>query len=256
MIRSAAVALYFLLVVLLLTPFILLCVLAGWRAPLFSAGVAAARLARRILGVEVEASGLGRLDPRTPYVFMPNHLSFLDGPLVMVLIPGAPRVILKRSVLSVPIAGLAMRHVGFVAVDRKGAEGGKRSIARAAALMRERGYSFLIFPEGTRSRDGRLGPFRRGGFFLALAAEAPIVPVTVRGTFELMPKGQWFARRGRVRILFHDPVPVAGRSAVDMPLIMEKVRTAILSGCGPSGEEGPATRGGGDTADGSPTGKR
>lgn len=234
MIRSAAVALYFLLVVLLLTPFILLSVLAGWRAPLYSAGVAAARLARRILGVEIEASGLDRLDPRTPYVFMPNHQSFLDGPLVMILIPGAPRVILKRSVLSVPIAGLAMRHVGFVAVDRKGAEGGKRSIARAAALMRERGYSFLIFPEGTRSRDGKLRSFRRGGFFLALASGSPIVPVTIRGTFELMPKGQWFARRGKVGIAFHGPVPVEGCPAEDMPLLMDRVREAILSGYGPA----------------------
>ena len=141
---------------------------------------------------------------------MPNHLSFLDGPLVMMLIPGAARVILKRSVLRLPIVGLGMRHVGFVPVDRKGAAGGKRSIARAAALMRDRGYSFLIFPEGTRSRDGNLRAFRRGGFFLALESGAPIVPVTIRGTFELMPKGQWFARRGTVRVAFHEPVPVTG----------------------------------------------
>src|SRR4030065_1329568 len=118
---------------------------------------------RRILGIDVEVSGLERITPKTAYVFMPNHMSFLDGPLVMMLIPGAARVILKKSVLRLPLRALGMRHVGFVPVDRKGAEGGKRSIARAAALMRGRGCSFLIFPEGTRSRDGNLQPFRRGG---------------------------------------------------------------------------------------------
>jgi 1-acyl-sn-glycerol-3-phosphate acyltransferase len=147
----------------------------------------------------------------------------------MLAIPGTARVILKKSILRVPVLGLAMRHVGFVPVDRKGAEGGKRSIARAAALIRERGYSFLIFPEGTRSRDGSLQPFRRGGFFLALASGAPIVPVSIRGTFELMPKGQRSARPGKVGIVFHPPIPVAGHTAETMGRLMDEVRQAILS---------------------------
>jgi len=186
------------------------------------------RVSRCILGIKVEVSGLDRIDPKTAYVFMPNHMSFLDGPLVMMLIPGAARVILKKSVLRLPVVGLGMRHVGFVPVDRKGAEGGKKSIARAAALMRHRGYSFLIFPEGTRSRDGNLGAFRRGGFFLALESGAPIVPVTIRGTFELMPKGQKFARKGSVRVAFHDMIPTAGYTPETMALLMGKVRDAIL----------------------------
>ncbi len=103
--------------------------------------------------------------------------------------------------------------------------------------MRERGYSYLIFPEGTRSLDGRLGPFRRGGFFLALETGAPIVPVTIRGTRELMPKRQPFARRGRVEVVFHDPIPTAGTTVEGMPGLMEKVRAAILAG-------GPAAGGG------------
>ncbi len=159
---------------------------------------------------------------------MPNHVSFLDGPLVMVLIPGVARVILKKSVLRIPIVGFAMRFVGFVPVDRKGTEGGKKSIGRALALMRKKRYSFLIFPEGTRSRDGRLGAFRRGGFFLALESGAPIVPVTISGTRELMPRGQWFARRGTVRVVFHEPIPVAGYTTETMGALMEKVRAAVL----------------------------
>jgi len=226
--RTAFLVLFYIVLVILITPFILFCWLTGLKDPLIGVGQWAMRVSRRILGIKVEVSGLDRIIPGAAQIFMPNHLSFLDGPLVMMLIPGAARVILKKSVLRIPIIGLAMRFVGFVPVDRKGAEGGKKSIARAAALMRKRGYSFLVFPEGTRSRDGKLQAFRRGGFFLALESGAPIVPVTIQGTFELMPKRQWYARKGTVRVAFHDPVPVAGHTAETMTGLMNKVREAIL----------------------------
>jgi 1-acyl-sn-glycerol-3-phosphate acyltransferase len=227
--RTACLVLFYVVLVILITPLILFCMLTGLRDPLIAVGQWAMRASRRILGIKVEVSGLDRIIPGTAQIFMPNHLSLLDGPLVMMLIPGAARVILKKSVLRIPIVGLAMRFVGFVPVDRKGTEGGKKSIARAVSLMRERGYSFLVFPEGTRSRDGRLGAFRRGGFFLALESGASIVPVTIRQTFELMPKRQWHARKGTVRVMFHEPVPVTGYTAETMTGLMEKVREAILS---------------------------
>lgn len=230
MISSLFLAVFYAVLIVLLTPVILVSVLVGVRDPLIGIGRWAMRVSRRVLGIRIEVEGLERFDARRPHIFMPNHGSFMDGPLVMMLIRGTPRVILKRSILRVPVLGLAMRHVGFVPVDRKGAAGGKKSIARAAALIRERSYSFLIFPEGTRSRDGKLQAFRRGGFFLALASGAPIVPVTIRGTFELMPKGQWYARRGKVGVIFHDPVPVAGLTEEAMGALMEKVRGAVLSG--------------------------
>jgi 1-acyl-sn-glycerol-3-phosphate acyltransferase len=239
LIRTALLVVFYAAVVVVVTPFILFCMLVGLRDPLISIGLWAMRVSRRVLGITIETDGTGRLDPNTPSVYMPNHVSFLDGPLVMVLIPGVARVILKKSILRIPVVGMGMRHVGFVPVDRKGAAGGKRSIARAVRLMRTRGYSFLVFPEGTRSRDGRIGKFRRGGFFLALESGAPIVPVTIMGTRELMPKKQWFARPGTVRVVFHEPVPVAGHTPETMDALMEKVRAAILSGgnAGPAGGE-------------------
>jgi 1-acyl-sn-glycerol-3-phosphate acyltransferase len=239
LIRTALLVLFYLVVVVLVTPVVLFCIVTGLRDPLLAIGLWAMRVSRRILGISVEASGAEKIEPGTSYVLMPNHASFIDGPLVMVLIPGVARVILKKSVLRIPIVGMGMRHVGFIPVDRKGVEGGKKSIARAASLMRTRGYSYLIFPEGTRSRDGRLGPFRRGGFFLALESGAPIVPVTIRGTRELMPKGQWFARRGTVRVSFHEPVPVTGHTPETMGGLMEKVRAAIAAG-GDFAPAGPA----------------
>jgi 1-acyl-sn-glycerol-3-phosphate acyltransferase len=226
--RTALLVFFYIVLVIAVTPFIVFCMLAGLRQPLVAVGLWAMRVSRRILGIEIEASGLEWVGKGTPSVVMPNHSSFLDGPLVMLFIPGAARAILKKSVLRIPIVGTAMRFVGFVPVDRKGAEGGKKSIAKAASLMKKRGYSFLIFPEGTRTRDGRLGPFHRGGFFLALESGAPIIPVTISGTRGLMPKGQWFARRGTVRAVFHEPVPVAGCSAEKIGDLMEKVKTAIL----------------------------
>ena len=114
-------------------------------------------------------------------------------------------------------------------MDRKGAKGGQKSIRRAVSLMREKGYSFLVFPEGTRSRDGRIQSFRRGGFFLALASGTPIVPVRIQGTFELMPRGQWHAGKGAVRITFRNPIPVAGYTEETMGELTENVRAAIVS---------------------------
>ena len=227
--RTVLLVLFYIVLVIAATPFILFCMLTGVRQPLVAVGLWAMRVSRLILGIKIEASGLEWIGPGTPYVFMPNHASFLDGPLVMLFIPGAARVILKKSVLRIPIVGTAMRFVGFVPVDRRGLEGGKKSIARAASLMKKKGYSFLIFPEGTRTRDGRPGPFHRGGFFLALESGAPIIPVTISGSRELMPKGQWFARRGTVKAVFHEPVPVAGYSVETIGDLMEIVRAAILT---------------------------
>ena len=227
--RTVLLVLFYIVLVLAVTPFIIFCMLTGVRQPLVAVGLWAMRVSRLILGIKTEASGLEWIGPGSPYVFMPNHASFLDGPLVMLFIPGAARVILKKSVLRIPIVGTAMRFVGFVPVDRRGLEGGKKSIARAASLMKKKGYSFLIFPEGTRTRDGRPGPFHRGGFFLALESGAPIIPVTISGSRELMPKGQWFARRGTVKAVFHEPVPVAGYSVETIGDLMEIVRAAILT---------------------------
>lgn len=234
--RIVLVVPLFLFYLVALVPALPVCALLGLREPLVTAAYGLVRLARRILGIGLEVSGLDRLDRGTAYVFMANHLSLLDGPVVMAHVRRPCRVILKKSILRIPILGLGMRYVGFVPVDRKGTEGGKRSIARAARWVREHRYSFLIFPEGTRSLDGRLGPFRRGGFFLALESGAPIVPVTIRGTGGIMPKGKWLARPGRVEVVFHEPVPTAGTGAETMPALMETVRAAILRGA--SGETG------------------
>ena len=229
-IRTAFLVLIYAVLVILVIPLLLGCVLIGKRDPVIAYGKWAMRVSKVILGIKVEVEGLEYIDPSTTYVFMPNHLSFIDGPLIETVLPRAARIILKKAVFGIPVVGTAMRYVGFVSVDRKGGQSGRRSIERAIRLMKEKGYSFLVFPEGTRSRNGKLGPFRRGGFFLALEGGAPILPITIRGTFELMPKGQWYARSGRIKVAFHEAVPVAGYTAETMGELIERVRAGIARG--------------------------
>jgi 1-acyl-sn-glycerol-3-phosphate acyltransferase len=161
---------------------------------------------------------------------MANHLSFLDGPLLFYLIPQVVRVILKKEIFRIPIIGWAMGYVGFVPVDRKGLKSGRRSIERATRLIKTKRYSYLIFPEGTRSRDGKMHWFRRGAFFLAINSQVPIVPITIEGTYDLMPKGSLITKKGTVRVIFHKAVSVNSLTEEDMPALMEDVRAQIRSG--------------------------
>jgi len=228
--RYVLLVFVYILLLLVAIPVLLACAVFGLRDAFLAYGCWMMRVGRDVLGISVEASGLGKLDPDTPYIFMSNHASFLDGPLVMTVLDRRVRVIVKRFVFRVPVLGLGMRFSGYVPLDKEGAGSGRRSIALAASLIKEKRYSFLIYPEGTRSWDGAVQKFRRGGFFLAFACGAPIVPMTIRGTRELMPRGKWHVRKGSVRIVFHEPIPVAGYSQDTMAELMERVRKRVLSG--------------------------
>jgi len=228
--RNAICVVVFIVLTLIEIPVLVVCAIFGLRDAFLAYGVWMMRVGRSILGIDLDATGLQRLDRKTPYVFMCNHLSFLDAPLLVTVIGRPVRFIVKRFVFRIPVLGLGMRFAGYVPLDKEGVGEGRKRIARAVELIRTRGYSFLIYPEGTRSWEGALLPFRRGGFFLAIDAGAPIVPVSVRGTYELMPRGTKRVRKGKVRIVFHEPVPVAGHYTREtMPALMERVRAAIAS---------------------------
>jgi len=227
--RNVLLVLVYVFLLILAVPVLLVCVLFGLRDTFLAYGIWMMRVGRRILGIDVKVTGLDRLDAATPYIFMSNHMSFLDGPLLMTILDRPARVIVKRFVFRTPVLGLGMRFAGYVPLDKEGAGAGKKSIARAARLIREKRYSFLIYPEGARSWDGNLQRFRRGGFFLAVECGAPIVPVTIRGTFELMPRRKRLVRKGPVQITFHEPVPVPGCTRETMAELIEKVKGAISS---------------------------
>lgn len=204
--------------------------LTGDILPAYRMGIAIAALGLRAAGVRVEAEWRAPLDPAKKYLFFSNHLSNLDPSVLIPLLPGRTSIFIKRSLLRIPILGYGMKLVGFIPVDRDGTvESAKRSVDQAAAEMK-RGVHITTFVEGTRSREGRLLPFKKGPFFLAMETCAPVVPVTICGTEKLMPKGSLRIRRGAVRVVFHAPLEPA--RYVTREDLMEAVRESIQSAIG------------------------
>jgi len=228
--RTLLLAIIMVLVALCLIPLLALGFLFRWRAPLFFLGKGAINRARFVLGIKVDVRGREGIDRKKACIYMANHLSFIDGPLLFWLIPQPVRVLLKKEAFRYPVMGLGMRLAGFVPVDRSGLKTGKISIDRATKSIRTKGHSFLIFPEGTRSHDGHIQPFRRGAFFLAVNSQAPVVPVSISGSYELMPKGSMSVQKGRIKVIFHPEVSVQGLDKDDIPDLMNKVRNTIISG--------------------------
>ncbi len=228
--RTIVLLITYALMTILLIPILLFCYPLKFAQPIILVTRWALWVGQKILGIRLDASGIERIDKRVPYVFMANHQSLIDGPLLYLIIPQFVRVLLKKEAFRIPVIGQAMRQVGFVSVDRKGLRGGKKSIDRATWMIKEKGISFLIFSEGTRSRDGKLQPFKRGGFFLAVNSQVPIFPVSIQGSYALLPKGSFFAKKGKVGVIFHPPVSVQGFDRNNLSQLMGKVRSVIQSG--------------------------
>jgi 1-acyl-sn-glycerol-3-phosphate acyltransferase len=164
-----------------------------------------ARTGLRLAGVHVEVEGAERIDPSATYIFMSNHVSNLDPPVLITRLPRRTSVLVKKELFQVPILGRAMLMGDLVPVDRRDREAAVNSMKEAEKVM-SRGLNLTVFPEGTRSRDGRLLPFKKGPFYLAMDSCVPVVPVTILGSERLMAKGSAIIRRGTVRMVFHDPV--------------------------------------------------
>jgi len=189
-------------------------------------GIAIAAFGLRVAGVRVEAEWRAPLDPEKRYLFFSNHLSNLDPPALIPLLPGRTSIFIKRSLLRIPILGYGMKLAGFIPVDREGkVDAAKQSVNQAAAEMARSGVHITSFVEGTRSGDGRLLPFKKGPFYLAMETCAPVVPVTIRGTEKLMPRGSLKVRPGTVRITFHPPLDPAHFATRED--LMEAVRASI-----------------------------
>lgn len=185
-------------------------------------GIAGVKLA----GISVETRGLERLVPGCNYIFLSNHVSNLDPPVLVPSIPGRCSVLVKKEVFRIPIFGTAMRMADLVPVDRHNREAAIESVRAAVEVMRHHVH-MVIFVEGTRSRDGRLLPFKKGPFHLAMEVGAPIVPVTILGTYESWPKGKFASRAGTATVVFHPPVDPANYANRDA--LMANVRETIAS---------------------------
>jgi len=229
MLRATYVSLAaFIMIFLLGIPLLLYAAVTGNTDVLYSVGVYCAGLVLRIGGVRLEVRGREKIPLGRAVVFMSNHQSNADPPALAAALP--PVLFLaKREAFRIPVLGRAMRLRGFVPVDRKNRERAAMAIDEAAGALRK-GKSFLVYPEGTRSPDGRLQPLRKGVFVMALRAGAPIVPVSLSGATRIMRKGEWAMHSGLIRITLQNPVRTDNRSLDDRDQVMEEVRRAILQG--------------------------
>jgi 1-acyl-sn-glycerol-3-phosphate acyltransferase len=182
------------------------------------------RFAIRLAGVRVRVEGIENIPPG-PCVFAANHASNLDGPILLPAIPRRISLFAKRELFRLPVLGLGMRLAGFVAVDRAGKQAGS-GVAMAVSTLKG-GLSVFIFPEGTRSGDGRLQPFKKGAFAMAMEAGAPIVPVAIAGTYRLLPRGKWVVHPGEVVVHFGAAVDTAGYGAAQRSELLARVESLV-----------------------------
>ena len=182
----------------------------------------------RMAGVRIHAVGRERIPRDRACIFMANHVSNLDPPALIILIPGRTSAFLKRSLMKIPILGTGFRQGEFIPVDRRGsARDAQKSVVLAQEVL-ARGTHITTFVEGTRSPDGRMLPFKKGPFFLAMASGAPVVPVSIFNTETIMGKGSMRIHPGTAEVVFHEPIDPTQFESRDA--LMKAVRAAIASG--------------------------
>lgn len=179
-----------------------------------------------VAGIRLRVIGRDRLDPETTYVFVANHASNVDPPLAFVAIGRSIRALAKAAVFKLPVFGAVLRAAQFPPVHRDDRERGIRAIDMAAEGLRK-GHDFLVFAEGTRSKDGRLQTFKKGPFVMAIKAQVPVVPVVIRGTHRIQPKGRLAITPGVAEIEFLSPIPTDGLVFGDRNELRDRAHAAV-----------------------------
>ena len=186
------------------------------------------RILLPVFGVTVETRGLSRVDRDAPYIFMSNHASHVDSLALAVSIPHPLHWVFKKELSKIPVFGWVLLSLGQIMVDRKNAAQSRSALSGATAALRGND-SVLIYVEGTRSKDGKLQPLKKGGFHIAVQAGLPIVPVRISGSHDIVPSGSLRVRPGHVVVELFDPIPTQGKTEADVPELMERVRAPLLS---------------------------
>lgn len=196
--------------------------------PLYRVACFIVRVAFGSAGIRIQIEGLEHVPAGRACIFMANHVSNLDPPGLIANIPGRTSVFLKRSLMKIPILGYAFKLGEFIPVDRSGDVGGaQRSVAEARRVL-EKGIHITTFVEGTRSRNGRLLPFKKGPFYLAMQTGAPCIPISIYGTETLMAKGSFAIKPGTAHFIFHPPIYPSDFETREALLLA--VRRAIAAG--------------------------
>ena len=190
---------------------------------------AAGAWARSILAaspMDVTVSGLSNIDPAKSYVYMSNHQSNYDIPVLLGHLPVQFRWLAKIELFRIPLFGFAMKRAGYICIDRSNRESAFASLKKAAEIIRN-GVSVMIFPEGTRTSDGKIGSFKKGGFVLAIESGVPIIPVIIRGSYSILPKSRLLIKPGKVTVDILAPVETAGYTRETKDRLMEKIRNIM-----------------------------
>ncbi|MGB6265769.1 MAG: lysophospholipid acyltransferase family protein [Candidatus Acidiferrales bacterium] len=232
MFRTIATILFLAIAILLVMPWL---VLYTWITrnpdPMYSLAMRVLHIANRIAGIRVRVEGLANIPPAT-CIFASNHASNIDP---IALVPAVPRrvaLLAKKQVFRIPILATALLQAHFVPVDREDREAAAASVDRAVKYLSE-GLSFCVYPEGTRSRDGRVKPFKRGTFVMAIQAGVPVVPVSLAGTQNLMRKGSWFIQPGEIVVRFGPAVDSRAYSLDRRSELLARVHEIVAAGLPP-----------------------
>ena len=185
----------------------------------------------RAAGIKIEIRGLENIPAGRSCIFMSNHVSNLDPPVLIPLIPGRSSVLLKKELMSIPILGRAMRMAKFIPVERGSRRDAAKASVEAAAEALRSGLHIIVYPEGTRSKDGRLSTFKKGPFFLAQETQAPIIPIALSGTQTMMRKGSYAIRPGVARIQLLPAIEPSDYATREE--LMRAVRNAIAEALPP-----------------------
>jgi 1-acyl-sn-glycerol-3-phosphate acyltransferase len=181
-------------------------------------------------GIKIKVSALDKLDTSRSYVIVSNHQSYMDIPVLVASLPLKLTIIAKKELFKIPVFAQGMRAFGILEIDRSNRSRAVETLNLAAQIIRKEKISVLAFPEGTRSKDGALQPFKKGPFALALNYQIPILPVTVYGTFPILPKGKLMVQPGDVYVIVHPPVETSRFGGDHRAELIEKVHHIIASG--------------------------
>jgi 1-acyl-sn-glycerol-3-phosphate acyltransferase len=229
MLRTIIVVVYLTAAIFLLLPFLILyTAIVRTADPMYFTAMKALRLALRMAGIRVRVEGAENIPART-CVFVSNHVSNVDPPALAPYIPRRVAILAKKEVFRIPILSIALRQTRILPIDRGNKDETSAAVDQAIEYLRE-GTSFLVFAEGTRSRDGHLKPFKNGTFIMAIEAGAMVVPISLIGTQNLMRKGEWFMRKGEMTVRFGPAVDASEYKIDHREALRKRVFALVAAG--------------------------